>query len=369
MSILVIAFLHPKKDKRVMRTVEALSSIDDVDYIYWSENESGHYAEENVTFHPVLHHINKQSNIRELISRRTHEAKMVQVACSLRPELVYIHHFATVIPLEIYKRFGKMKVPIITDFHEYVPEEFLFGVNAIPKIIKTSYAKSFYRKMLSRSTGAVFVSKWMIDDAKAIYPPLKTLWIPNYGDSSVETLAKERRNKEIVFVGSVRRDLEKERELLICLRKKGYEFTTIGSSPLEGISGQCIPFLEYGKMIKRISQASFSIISFSSTDAGGKPLLNYVHSMPNKFFDSVVSGTPIIVDKRLEDIAQIVERDNLGIVIDRNNPEESAEKIDHIWKERYDNLLQAINKNKGSFLWEENKRREFLGFVQEILKS
>ncbi|HDP77855.1 MAG TPA: hypothetical protein ENN47_06685, partial [Mesotoga infera] len=329
MSILVIAFLHPKKDKRVMRTVEALSSAGDVDYIYWSEDESEYHTEGDVTFHPVLHHINKHSIVRELISRRTHEAKMIEVASSLRPELVYIHHFATVIPLQIYKRFWKMKVPIITDFHEYVPEEFLFGVNAIPKIIKTNYAKSFYRKMLSRSAGAVFVSKWMIDDAKAINPLLKTLWIPNYGDSSVETLAKERRNKEIVFVGSVRRDLEKEKELLICLKKKGYEFTTIGSSPLEGIS-QSIPFLEYGKMIKRISQASFSIISFSSTDAGGKPLLNYVHSMPNKFFDSVVSGTPIIVDKRLEDIAQIVERDNLGIVIDRNNPEESAETIDHI---------------------------------------
>ncbi len=369
MSILVIAFLHPKKDKRVMRTVEALSSIVNVDYIYWSGNESEHHSEGSVTFHPVLHHINKHSNVRELISRRTHEAKMIEIACSLRPELVYIHHFATVIPLEIYKRFWKMKVPIITDFHEYVPEEFLFGVNAIPKTIKTNYAKSFYRKMLFKSAGAVFVSKWMIDDAKAINPSLKTLWIPNYGDSSVETLPKERRNKEIVFVGSVRRNLEKERELLTCLRKKRYEFTTIGSSPLEGISGKSIPFLKYGEMIRRISQASFSIISFSSTDAGGKPLLNYVHSMPNKFFDSVVSGTPIIVDKRFEDIAQMVERDNLGIVIDRNSPEESAERIDHIWEERYDALLKAIDKNKNSFLWEESKRREFLEFVQDIMKS
>jgi hypothetical protein len=91
--------------------------------------------------------------------------------------------------------------------------------------------------------------------------------------------------------------------------------------------------------------------------------------MPNKFFDSVVSGTPIIVDKRFEDIAQLVERDNLGIVIDRNNPEESAERIDHIWEERYDALLKAIDKNKSSFLWEENKRRDFLEFVQDIMKS
>ena len=49
-------------------------------------------------------------------------------------------------------------------------------------------------------------------------------------------------------------------------------------------------------------------------------------SLPNKFFESIITETPIIADARAE-YGQIVESSNLGWIIDTNNLENSLKQV------------------------------------------
>ncbi len=86
--------------------------------------------------------------------------------------------------------------------------------------------------------------------------------------------------------------------------------------------------------------------------------LNYEYSLPNKVFDYMQAQIPVLASNRKE-VANLVTRNNIGLVVDSHNPEVLASKIEemvannnqnNIWKE---NLIKA----SGEYNWEKEKKK------------
>jgi glycosyltransferase involved in cell wall biosynthesis len=91
--------------------------------------------------------------------------------------------------------------------------------------------------------------------------------------------------------------------------------------------------------------------------------LNYYYSLPNKVFDYLHAGLPILASS-LPEIRQIVEAVDFGILVDRYDPLYLAETVrrmtgdDTKMKQWRDNALN----NKGSYTWE-SQEKELLELI------
>lgn len=81
-------------------------------------------------------------------------------------------------------------------------------------------------------------------------------------------------------------------------------------------------------------------------------------SMPNKFFESVITETPIIANKNTE-FGYEVEKNNFGYSIEGKNLKDELENIisrilDN--NEELDNKIKDMRENKEKYYWEENEK-------------
>lgn len=77
--------------------------------------------------------------------------------------------------------------------------------------------------------------------------------------------------------------------------------------------------------------------------------LNYEYSLPNKIFDYIQAETPLLVSDR-KIVAQLVQQENIGAVIDHHNPKLMAEKVE-----------QMLNAKEYS-VWQENLKKSALKY-------
>ena len=75
-----------------------------------------------------------------------------------------------------------------------------------------------------------------------------------------------------------------------------------------------------------------------------KGLTNKI-AMPNRFFDSIAAGTPVIASLKAIDLAEVINKEHLGWLVDYNRPDEGAslflETIDNA--HAYDKMLNQVN--------------------------
>jgi len=82
-------------------------------------------------------------------------------------------------------------------------------------------------------------------------------------------------------------------------------------------------------------------------------------SLPNKFFESIVTETPIIADRNSE-FGKLVESDSLGWIVDFKNLEQSLNKLFTELSCKKDSLSsykENIKKNKEIYYWEKNTNK------------
>jgi len=109
--------------------------------------------------------------------------------------------------------------------------------------------------------------------------------------------------------------------------------------------------------MEEISKASFSLISYNSENA--QYTKNYDFALPNKFFDSIAAGTPVIVKESFVSMAKQVRNLGLGVVIDPSDFEESKKRTLEAY-DNYETIIQNIEKHQNEFVWDQEKEKEFL---------
>lgn len=99
---------------------------------------------------------------------------------------------------------------------------------------------------------------------------------------------------------------------------------------------------------KELLQYTFNASIGLSIDKPGNP--NYENSLPNKLFDYIHAGVPVLVSS-LNEVKRVVLQYNIGCIIDNHEPQHIAEKINYMinsgatyesWKE---NCKKAAEEN------------------------
>ncbi|HCF37570.1 MAG TPA: glycosyl transferase family 1, partial [Thermosipho africanus] len=255
-KVLVIGYYHLKNDKRVFRTVKALSRKSVVLYQYLSDNEKEiNYGEENINFVPVFFKIDPKENIiKKAIKRIKFDLKIMKIIKKENYDILYMHHFLPIFPLEPFKIAKKRNKVLIYDIHEYHPENFLSFLKGLLKRLKEKIMLKIFEKQIKLSDKLVFVSKEIQEDIfKTLSINKPYLIVPNYAHFSVS--AKEKK-KEIVLVGKTPRNIEREKEIIKRLISYGFKFKIIGidSEHFKDIPHEYTSFLPYEDMMKGLSK-------------------------------------------------------------------------------------------------------------------
>ena len=367
MRILVIGYMHAKFDKRVYKTVEALSKRHEVIYQYWTDrNEEQAQFEEktNIKYVPVIYTKGTQGNpLKKLMNRRRLDKRISQLIEQEEYDILYMHHFLASRPLKPFKIAKTKKKKIIYDVHEFHPENFLANLKGMSKTLKEHVMWNVFKKQLQLSDNVIFVSEEMKNYVlgKMKFKNKKVLVMPNYASFATKANIEDKK-REIIYVGKTPRNLEKEAELLNRLAKEGFSFKVVGNSSqkIAGISHVSVPFLPYKDMMKEISRAMFSLISYMRANSG-EPR-NDSFALPHKYFDSLAAGTPVIVRKDFLSMANQVKRLGVGTIIDPEDVERSVEKVIKAYS-NYSNILRNVEIHQHEFVWSEDKEKQFLEFV------
>lgn len=96
--------------------------------------------------------------------------------------------------------------------------------------------------------------------------------------------------------------------------------------------------------------------------------LNYHFSLPNKIFDYIQAGLPIL-SSNLPEIKNLISRYNIGCIIENHDPKHIAEKLNYMlnsqefsaWKE---NTRKAATENT----WE-NEKKHLSGVLETLIKN
>ncbi|MFN4201321.1 MAG: glycosyltransferase [Fervidobacterium gondwanense] len=365
MKVLVIGYTHPKYDKRVFRTVQTFAKENEVIYQYLSTKEEDSYTEKNITYMPLLYgKIREKKNFSELLKevskRQRFDKAVLELIAKSDYDIAYFHHFLPTKPVKAFKIAKKRGKRIIFDIHEYHPENFLKTLSGFSKRIIEKIAWNFFKKQIELSDKLIFVSEETMSDIfEKVEFRKPALVLPNYASLSVEPTEKR---KEIVFVGKIQRGISKEKEILRKLNDLEIKFKVIGinSDIFKDIPHEYTSFLPYEQMMMELSKSMFSLISFSTT--GNETYKNDIFSLPNKFYDSIAAGTPVIVKNTFVSMVKLVEKYGIGVVIDPSDVEGSVKKILDAF-ENYEYYRQNVEKCKHLFVWDEEKEGEFLEFV------
>jgi len=369
LKILIIGYMHPKFDKRVYRTVKSLSKVHDIIYQYWSNEDEKDYIDGNIKYIPIKYTKGAKGNpLKKLINRRAFDKKICDLVVEENYDIFYMHDFLASKPSYPFKIAKKRKKKIVYDIHEYHPENFLKKLEGIIEILKVKTVWRFFKKQLELSDLAIFVSEEMRNDVvnKTNIDKEKTYIIPNYANFIIKPDIQKKR-KEIVLVGKTSRQIEDEKKILKSLIEKGFRFKVIGMDSKEfmDISHEYTNFLPYEKMMEELAKASFSLISYD--EGNNRYNNNFKFALPNKFYDSLAAGTPVIVKKSFVSMTKQVENLGLGIVMDPANLEESVEKITNACK-NYENIIKNVEKHQKEFIWNEEKEKKFIDLISHLIK-
>ncbi|AKI96525.1 glycosyltransferase [Kosmotoga pacifica] len=358
MKSLVIGYNHTFNDKRVMRTVKALRKLGTVYYQY-----AGDFVNdfEDIVSIP-LKKPNAKKRIKYYKQRREFDKEILKLVKTLDYDLAYFHYFPASMPLGIFKAVKERGKTLIYELHEIIPIQFL------PERYKSlSFIMwQIFKQQLLLSDAIACASeealKFMLTKTRVLSKPFFIL--PNYASIKLLPEPRSKRRKEIVYVGRAQRSTNSEKAFLMELKNRGFTLKSIGMN--WNIADISLPFLPYPEMMKEVARSAFSLISFQS-----RKDINYsndIYSLPNKLFDSVAAGTPVIVNSRFKSMASLVERYNVGTVIDTTQSICSiTTKIIKAWND-YETFLDAIQTNAEHFIWNEKKEQEFIDFVLGVIK-
>ncbi len=362
MRICVVGFSHPKNDKRVIRTVKALAEQHHVEYIYWTENKKEKpISEANINYVPMYY-----KHGHKISERREFELFVANYLRCVDCDLAYFHHYQVTVPFKPYKAFTSRGIPVITDIHEYIPDDYLASISRIPKKLRVAAGKHIFKGICKLSSALVMTRE--LTKEKAERYNTNTFLFENLGNRLISPLSKEKRNKEIVLVGATPRNFDREKQLFKRLDKSGFDIVMIGSKKKpEQDFIKYEPFIENSKLLDRISRAAFSFCSFDPRDNKGNIRTNYLYSSANKLYDSICAGTPVIVEDDFVEMKRHLADDGVGVLISPSNSIIPAMQIKEYWKYgNYQSLLTSIKDSQYKYVFSEARKATFLDFVRGV---
>jgi len=372
-KVCVFGYTHPVNDKRVFRTVESLAKKHKVFYMYRVEENKRQSEHDLQQMCPDVEFIGiplERKDFRNPTKRLEFDRKVLQILRSVaqQVDLVYIHDWIRTHPKEPFQLIQKMGKRIIYDVHEYYPESVFENLPQFILPVKRSFLHFLINKQLSKADGLV----WVSHAQKQLYKITSTVFskvIPNVAMFSLDVLPKSQRAPALVIVGKTSRSLNGVFALMQTVRRwcSNIKLRSIGI-PIRSFEScfEVYPFLPYKEMMEFLQESLYSLMIFRTYK---HPSFNDVISLPNKFFDSLAAGTPVIVDEFFEEMARLTREWGVGLVVDMKDLEFAAKVVANSLKNgQYEEFLRNIKKHQEKFTWK-HYESHFLEFVDRVLEE
>jgi len=251
-------------------------------------------------------------------------------------------------------------IPIVYDTHEYFTE--------VPEL-KDRYTKKVWERIenvifpklkdvftVNKSIADIYSKKYNIDINVIRNLPNKNIEIKT---KSKKELGLNENQKYIILQGAGINIDRGAEELVMAMKEvENAQLLIVGS-------GDVLPKLKdmvlkekleakvifVGKQSPEILK-SYTAISELGISIDKDTNLNYRYSLPNKIFDYVQSGIPILASN-LPEIRNIVDSYDIGQIISNHEPKEIAIHINEMMKHDFKNLKkEQIKKAAAELIWE-----------------
>ncbi|HON27683.1 MAG: glycosyltransferase [Mesotoga sp.] len=359
MKTLVVGYNHSRKDKRVMRTVEIFCRLGPVCYQFSGENSAfSNDFQRNLRDFSLCR--DEMPGRGKLIKRIRLDREILKLVKELDYDLAYFHSFPASQPIKLFREVKKRGKKLLYDLHEimpvqFLPEKYSFLNPVLWRILKAQ---------LSLVDGVIGVSDEamkMMFEKTGIARPL--LIIPNYAATGIQ-IGRNAKNAEIAVVGGTSRKITINGNLLKEL-KKNFKLISIGTNC--DIVDEELPFMNYDLMMDRISKVKYTLLAFQSRSDPQYP--NDIYSLPNKFYDSLAAGTPVIIDDRFVSMKKIIEETNTGLILDLSKEPDRDLSLILNAPGSYDSYLENLGRYYDRFVWDNSKEDCFVDFIATIMNS
>lgn len=295
---------------------------------------------------------------------------------------VYHFHPPELLPIGILlKLFTRKKV--IYDVHEDWPHEIRTREWIVP-LLREIIAGIFgvFEKLGARLMDGIILA------GEAVRNPMvrgRTIVIHNYAileysqelDKATEREYRDNNNYTLIYVGGlvgIRGIYEMVKAMEFISEKRGVRLQLLGKfvdrktensvRSLEGFSRvELLGWIPYRDIYKHLSRADIGLILFH-------PLPNHIEAMPNKLFEYMSVGLPIIASN-FPLWKEIVEGNECGLTVDPLNPKEIAQAIEYLLD--HPELRQKMGENGRRAVLEkynwENEAKKLLALYQQLLNE
>ena len=269
------------------------------------------------------------------------------------------------------------RIPLAYDNHEYftgMPELLKRpGVQAIWKTIERSiFPKLKYLYTDNDAKRKLFEEEYDV--------PVRVVKnVPVYNPLVLEksTLVFPTDKKILIYQGvgiNIHRGAEELTEAMKYL-DDSYVLYFVGSGDVLDILKQKVIDLTLGNKVVFTGKVPFQVLQDYTRQAHlgftlDKPISdNYIYSLPNKLFDYVHAGVPVIAGK-LQEVERMIKKYNIGTFIDSHDPKDIAKAIEYAfntpglldeWKKNLPIAAQEVN-------WQ-NEEKVLLSIYEEITRE
>lgn len=307
--------------------------------------------------------------------------KVFWLALKQRAE-VYHFHPPELLPIGILLKLFTLK-KVIYDVHEDWPHEIRTREWIAPPL-REIIAGIFgiFEQLGARLMDGIILA------GEAVRNPVvrgRTIVIHNYAileycrdlDKATEREHRDNNDYTLIYVGGLVRirgvyEMVKAMEFISARRRVRLQLfgefvdrkTEDSVRSLEGFSRvELLGWVPYKDIYKHLSRADIGLILFH-------PLPSYLEAMPNKLFEYMAAGLPVIASN-FPLWKEIVEGNECGLTVDPLNPQEIAQAIEYLLD--HPELRQKMSENGRRAVLEkynwENEAKKLLALYQRLLEN
>ncbi len=231
------------------------------------------------------------------------------------------------------------KIPLLYDSHEYFTE--------VPELIHRKLVQRIWQRiesfLIPRLTVAVTVNESLAEIYTQKYgtPFFSIRNVPEYRETEVkivdtQALFSTKVSHILLYQGSL--NVGRGLEMLIDtipLLDRHYGLLIIGAGDIENELKQQVIKLNIQKRVRFLGKLPFeelrayTSIAFLGFSLEANRGLNYYYALPNKLFDYIHAGVPVICSN-FPEMKRIIDMYHVGISIDEINAQKLAETIKNI---------------------------------------
>ena len=267
------------------------------------------------------------------------------------------------------------KVPIIYDSHEFYTEQIALSKGEkkyLKSIEKELIGNCRYVITINEDISKLFEKTYGMDKLEVIYNATAAKTSEKKYLHNLISIPKE--TKIILFQGKFMkyRNIEKlpeiarhlEKSVLVLLGWGELLETLQNLSRKIGILDQKIFFIDkisQNELLSYTSSASLGIIPYPAID------LNTKYCTPNKLFEFINAGLPIIANQQLCTIQNIITRHNIGLVLDFSDAKQVACVVEKTLENQNQLAFWEKNLQKAQefFSWE-NQEKILMRILEEL---